>query len=60
MISPDKLLKIVYTDNGSDKAMTGRIVHEDDFFFFIERENSNVEMLGKKAIIRIKELEDSK
>ena len=47
--------KIVYTDSGIDKAISGFIVGEDDFFFIIKGLNGIKYKIGKKAIVCIKE-----
>jgi len=45
--------KITYSENGVDKAITGEIFKEDDFFIYILRDNQEFRY-GKKFIIRIK------
>ncbi len=42
--------KIIFTDSGKDKAITGQIIDEDDFFITIQKEN-RMYRIGKKAII---------
>ena len=46
--------KIIYTDNGIDKAITGEIQKEDDFFIIILNNNKNYS-IGKKSIVCIKQ-----
>jgi len=51
-----ELKKIVYSDNGQDKAIAGHIVNEDEFFFtVIDRKGIELK-IGKRAIICIKDL----
>ena len=46
--------KIIYTDNGIDKAITGEIQKEDDLFIIILNNNKNYR-IGKKSIVCIKQ-----
>jgi len=58
MQSQAKLKKIVYSDSGIDRAITGQILEEDDFFITIDSHGRKYR-LGKKAIICIKDIEVS-
>jgi len=51
----EKNKKIIYTDNGTDIALTGDIIEEDDFFITLQKENGKTYRIGKKAIVCIKE-----
>ena len=46
------LKKIVYSDNGSDKAIVGTIINEDDFFITVKANEGEIK-IGKKAIVKI-------
>lgn len=46
--------KIIYTENGEQKAATGKIVDEDEHFVHLEKPNGNIEKFGKRFIMRIK------
>lgn len=46
--------KIIYTDNGVDKAITGHIIEEDDFFIVVKT-NHTTYKIGKKSIVCIKD-----
>ena len=48
--------KIIYSDNGVDKAITGIIQNEDDFFYNILGDNGRNYQVGKRAIILIKDI----
>ena len=48
-------IKLIYTDNGQDKALTGQIISEDDFFINF-KSRGNTYRIGKKAIVAIKEV----
>ena len=54
----DSKVKIVYTDAGFDKAITGIIIEETDFFISIQRDDGRIDRIGKRAIIRIKEVNE--
>lgn len=51
-----KQTKIVFSDNGVDKAVTGTILEEDDFFINFSGNNGRNYRIGKKAIIMIEEV----
>lgn len=46
--------KIIFTDNNCDKAITGQIVQEDDFFVVIQKYDK-LYRIGKKSIVCIEE-----
>lgn len=46
--------KVIYTDNGIDKAITGRVINEDDFFIEI-LSNGRTYRIGKKSIVCVKQ-----
>ncbi len=48
--------KIIYTDNNLDKAITGFIVSEDDFFYEIKNGFGRTYKIGKKAVVCIKDV----
>ena len=48
--------KIIYTDSERDIAITGQIVHEDDFFIEVLNKFGHVYKIGKKAIVCIKDV----
>lgn len=50
-----KVKKIVYTDSGIDKGITGHILSEDDFFLTVDS-FGRIYRIGKKAIIAVKEV----
>lgn len=50
-----KAMKIIYTDNDRDIAITGQIVEEDEFFLTVLAHSGIVYRIGKKAVVCIKE-----
>lgn len=51
-----KSAKIVFSDGGVDKGISGVITGEDDFFINFSGSNGKNYRIGKKAIISIEEL----
>ena len=51
------LKKVVYSDNGIDKAIVGTIIGEDDFFVTVKANEGEVK-IGKKAIVKIEEYQN--
>ena len=47
--------KIVFSDAGHDKALTGELVSEDDFFFFLACDNGRKIRIGKKSVVAFEE-----
>ena len=45
-------IKVVFSDNGLDIAVTGEKIEEDDFFITIQG-RTKIYKIGKKAIVRI-------
>ncbi|MFH1399469.1 MAG: hypothetical protein ABIG95_05145 [Candidatus Woesearchaeota archaeon] len=45
--------KIIYTDNGRDIAITGKVVSEDQFFVMVESKDRQYK-IGKKSIVCVK------
>lgn len=50
-----KQTKIIFSDNGADKAITGSILSEDDFFINFEGNNGRSYRIGKKSVVCIEE-----
>ena len=50
--------KVVYSDSGKDRTAFGIITKEDDFFITLKCDDGHEERIGKKAIIRIKPMEN--
>jgi len=46
--------KVIFSDNGRDKAIIGQIVKEDDFFLELESQGLNYR-IGKRSIVCVKE-----
>ena len=55
MQSKEKIKKIIYTDSGIDKGISGYIISEDDFFINVKGLNGITYRIGKKSIVAIKE-----
>jgi hypothetical protein len=55
MQSQVKQSKIVFSDNGIDKAVTGAILSEDDYFLTLEANNGRTYRIGKKSIVCVEE-----
>lgn len=50
-----KIKKIIYTDNGVDRAISGYVVEEDEFFLVVEALNGMKYRIGKKSVVCIKD-----
>lgn len=50
--------KIIYSDNGKDKAITGHVTKEDDFFIEVLSRGRNYR-IGKRSVICVKQCEGS-
>ena len=48
-----KKVKVVFSDNNVDKAVTGYFIKEDDFFFVIQGVNGKTYNIGKKSVVCI-------
>jgi len=56
MQGEERKAKIIFTDAGVDKALTGTIISEDEFFITLDGFNGRRYRLGKKAIISVENL----
>ena len=52
-----KNVKVVYSDDGRDKAIHGEKVDEDDLFITIIDKNGCSIQIAKRSIVLIKELD---
>lgn len=51
-----KVKKVIFTDNGQDKAITGMVIDEDEFFIVIKHNKSDrTYRIGKKSIVCIED-----
>ena len=51
-----KKAKIIFSDAGHDKAISGIIVSEDEFFIVLIGFNGKTYRIGKKAIVTVEDL----
>jgi len=55
----NKTYKIVFSDNGKDKAVFGKFIEEDEFFIKLIGDTTNeLRMISKNRIITIQERSD--
>jgi len=52
----DNIKKIVYTDNGVDKAVWGKIISESELFIEVLKQDNTKQTIGKRVIVTIKEV----
>lgn len=57
-VSKNILKKIVYSDNGVDKALYGYIISEDEIFIEVLKQNGFKQTINKKRIVTTKEASD--